>query len=197
MQADPFPDNGTLLVRGREGCSRCRAVDFPPSCPPHSLPVSSSRRGPGTEKQQLGRRLGVLFVCSLDERPGRGGDGRVSELLVQAGSSTVHVGFPGIHCTDMVGWAGHRRPVSLSRGVCAVRARWADSPRGTETQAKQLLQADGQERQASTHCLGTASPKRPAPAPLAFLRLRVAVLLGHGVPASSPKNRQWQNCFQT
>ena len=103
MQADPFPDNGTLLMRGRDGCSRGQAVDFPPSCPPHGLPVSSPRRGPRTEKQQLGKRLTVLFVCSLDERPGRGGDGRVSEPSVQVGSSTVHVGFPRINCTDMAG----------------------------------------------------------------------------------------------
>lgn len=74
------------------------------------------------ERQQQPHRLTELFVCSLDERPGRGGGGRVSEPSVQA-QFTWDFPESAAH-TAVLGWTwGRQAGAEMSSA----------SPQGAET----------------------------------------------------------------
>ena len=141
------------------------------------------------ERQQQPHGLTELFVCSLDERPGRGGGGRVSEPSVQA---QFMWDFPESAAdTAVPGWTWGRQ---AGAEVYAARAA---SPQGAETGQRGGSRQIGKNFKRSPTAVAEIlpSPKHPAPAPapLASPRLEAVVLLGPGVSASSPKDRQWKN----
>ena len=73
----------------------------------------------------------------------------------------------------------------------------AASPQGAETGPRGGSRQIGKNFKRSPTAVAEIlpSPKHPAPAPapLASPRLEAVVLLGPGVSASSPKDRQWKN----
>lgn len=114
MQADPSLGDRSLPLRIKEGrlllvtgpCSKCQAVDFPPFCPPTlQLARLLPREGPKKHKAATGQRFTALFVCSLDERPGRGGGGRGCEPLVQ---TQFMRDFPEAAAQTWICWDGQQ-----------------------------------------------------------------------------------------
>lgn len=74
-------------------------------------------------------------------------------------------------------------------------AAWAASPQGAETGQRGCSRQMGKSFKRSPTAVAEIlpSPKHPAPALLASPHLEAVVLLGPGVSASSPKDRQWKN----